>query len=83
MTKEQIVALVIRLFSVFLLIYGIRSVAYVVPLNDIQEMPVFAWLWVGLFLLLFISIVLLFWKFPLLIARKILPSDEIKDGESL
>ena len=83
MTKEQIVALAVKLFAVFLFIYSFRMVSFIVPINYIEDISASAWVIAGSLVVIFICIVLLLWFFPLLIARKLMPSDEIKEGEAI
>lgn len=82
MTKEQIVALGIKLFAVFLLVYGLRSITYIVPVYSMQTIPTVGWIIMAGLAVIFISIVYLLWSFPVLISRKLLPSDDVKEGES-
>ena len=83
MTKEQIVALGIKLFAVFLLIYGIRSVAYLLPLSYFNDMSGWSWVMIGVFSFAFCCIALVLWFFPLIISRKLLPADDVKEGETI
>ena len=83
MTKEQIVALAIRLFSVFLFIYGIRAIGTIVPINDLDQMSMMAWILTIVFALAFSAIAVLLWFFPLLVARKLLPVSDQKEGKSV
>jgi len=83
MTKEQIVALAVKLFAVFLLIYGLGSIGSIIPISYLDTIPASAWMTVAVLAIFFMGIVLLLWFFPLLVTRKLMPSDEIKQGESI
>jgi len=83
MTKEQIVALAVKLFAVFLLIYGLGQLASIIPLSYYDNISVGAWITIAGLGLFFAGIILFLWFFPLFISRKLLPSDEVKEGESI
>lgn len=81
MTKEQIVGLAVRLFAIFLFVYGIRSVPSIVRLSDFYVFPIQAWLFIGIYILIFISFSILLWFFPITVARKLLPLEDKKVEE--
>lgn len=81
MTKEQVVGLAVRLYAVFLLIYGIRTVPGLVRLSEVGQFPLQAWLYIGIYIFLFLVCAVLLWYFPVTIARKILPLDDRKPEE--
>jgi len=79
--REQIVALAIRVFAVFLLVYGLRSLSTFVPIGYINDMASEAWIWIAVFAIVLFGIVWLLWFFPLSIARKLLPRTTQKSTE--
>jgi len=78
---EQIVGVVIRLFAVILLIYSMRNLAGSLP--SFTNNPSFSGsvLVIYIFMILPMLLAIIFWYFPISIAKKIIP-DYKKDEKS-
>jgi hypothetical protein len=82
MTKEQVLGLAVRLFAIFLFVYGLRSLTGVIQLAETASGYSGIW-WVAVsYLVIFVCIALMLWFFPVTVARKILPKDDRKTGET-
>lgn len=82
MTKEQIFGLAVKLFAIFLFVYGLRSLTGVIQIADTASGYSGIW-WVAAgYLFIFVSLALLLWFFPVSVARRILPKDDRKVGEA-
>lgn len=82
MTKEQIVGLAVKLFAVFLFIYGLRAVPGFISFSDDANGFAGYWWIAGSYVLVFVCLALLLWFFPVTVARKLLPKDDRKPGEA-
>ncbi|ODB94159.1 hypothetical protein A3194_05775 [Candidatus Thiodiazotropha endoloripes] len=72
MNKEEIVAVVVRLFAIALGIYGLNNLPGMVMYFDQDGMREAAYIYAGLSALIVIVAILL-WKFPLTVAKILLP----------
>ena len=82
MTKEQVLGLAVKLFAIFLMVYGLRTITIVIQVADSASGFSGVWWIAGGYLLIFSCIALLLWFFPVTVSRKLLPKDDRKPGES-
>jgi len=81
MTKEQVFGLAVKLFAIYLLVSGLRSITGVIQIADHASGFAGIWWVAGSYLFVFVCIALLLWFFPVTVARKLLPKDDRKPEE--
>src|SRR4030067_3559057 len=79
MKKEEIVAIAVRLFAIFLFVYAVRMVPGMVVLIR-QEVESIDFIFGLVFLTTHLLVALLLWVFALAIARKLLPAGKPGKG---
>ncbi len=73
MQKEQIVAIAVRLFAIFLVVYAFRHASSMLPLTNYPPPQNISYIFIASATLPLLLAALLLWIFPLTIAAKLLP----------
>lgn len=73
MQKEQLVAVAIRVFAIFIVIYTIRYGASLLPILESKDPPSASWVFFGFFVIPPLLATAILWLFPLTVARGLLP----------
>ncbi len=77
MSKEQVVGLAVRLFAIYLFLYGVTQVFALLPMLRMAQYqggvaPIF---YIIIVALIYFLVCILLWVFPLFVARRLIPRD--------